>query len=483
VRKVVRDMQLRLSPTTWKGQVVSGFARWAKTSQLENRMIGGLYWTLGGTAAARGATLLASLMLARVLGRDVFGQFGAIDTTVGMFAVFGNLGLAVSTTKLLAQYRDVDPRTAGRVLALSSLYAVMAGTAAALCLVIAAPWMAQTSLAAPQLTLDLRIGAFALFFTAINSTLTGALAAFQEFRSIGRIGVISGALSVPTLVSGALFGGVEGAVIGLVVIQAATCLLQVAAIKRSCGARGIAIEWKGCWAERWRLIRISVPAFLSSSLNAPVNWLCVALLINYGGGYSQMGLLQIVNTWFLVLMFVPGKLAQVYFPLLESLLSRGDHRGAGRLVWKIMGTSAATFSAAALCITLLATVILSCYGPNYGDARAALIVTAWTGAFVATSQPLGIFLMAMSRMWHVVLCSAIAAAGNLLAMFVLVDQGALGFAAARLIASVGSAMLTTYFLYLAIRSQRREPALRGPHRRWAVERGKLLSRHELPGMP
>jgi O-antigen/teichoic acid export membrane protein len=450
---------------------------------LENRLIGGLYWTLVGTAAARGATLLASLMVARVLGREVFGQFGAIDTTVGMFAVFGNLGLAVSTTKLLAKHRDADPRTAGRVLALSSLYAIMAGTAAALCLVIAAPWMAKTSLAAPQLTLDLRIGALVLFFSAINSTLAGAQNAFQEFRSIARIGVITGALSVPTLVSGARLGGVEGAVIGLVVIQAATCLLQVAAIKRCCGVKGIAIEWKGCWVERWRLIRFSVPAFLSSSLNAPVNWLCIALLINYGGGYSQMGLLQIVNVWFLLLLFVPGKLAQVYFPLLEDLLSRGDQRGAQRLVWKIMGVCAVAFSAAALCITMLATVILNCYGPNYGDARGALIVTAWTGAFVAASQPLGILLLAMSRMWRVVLCSAIAAAGNLLAMFVLVDQGALGFAAARLIASVGSALLTTYFIYRAIHGGHREPALLGPGRRWTIARGKLLSGQELPGMP
>jgi hypothetical protein len=86
-------------------------------------------------------------------------------------------------------------------------------------------------------------------------------------------------------------------------------------------------------------------------------------------------------------------------------------------------------------------------------------------------------------MWRVVLCSAIAAAGNLLAMFVLVDQGALGFAAARLIASVGSALLTTYFIYRAIHGGHREPALLGPGRRWTIARGKLLSGQELPGMP
>ena len=68
------------------------------SSPLERRLTGGLVWTLSGTAASRGAVFLASFVLARLLGRSSFGEFGAIESTVGMFASFSNVGLAVAAT-------------------------------------------------------------------------------------------------------------------------------------------------------------------------------------------------------------------------------------------------------------------------------------------------------------------------------------------------------------------------------------------------
>jgi O-antigen/teichoic acid export membrane protein len=454
-------------------RVTRAIQRRFQSSPLEARLIAGAYWTLLGSAAARGATLIASIILARILGRDVFGEFGAIDSTIGMFAVFGSLGLTVSTTKLLSQHRGGDPHTAGRILALSHIYAAVTGAIAALAMAISAGWLARHTLAASHLATDLRLGSGVLLFSAVNGTVLGALTAFQAFRAIAKIGVLTAALSIPTLVAGAILGGVDGAVGALVVTQSASCVLQLVALRRSARAHGIRFEWGGCWSEHARIINVSVPAFISSSLNAPINWLCAALLINFGGGYAQLGLLQVVNTWFLAMMFIPGRLGQVYYPMLEELVAHGQSASAVRFLWKIIGISALLFGAAALCIHLSAGLILSFYGPQYADARLALVVTAWTAALAAAAQPLSIFVLAMSRMWSVVACSASAAAVTALATFLLVEDGALGFVLARLIATAAAGAVATVFVYRAIAKQDQKSELQAEPQATKVTVGRL----------
>jgi O-antigen/teichoic acid export membrane protein len=226
-----------------------------------------------------------------------------------------------------------------------------------------------------------------------------------------------------------------------VTIQAITCVLQWWTLKQSARRDGIKPNWKECWTERGTLLGFSVPALINSSLNAPVNWLCITLLLNYGGGFPEMGLLQVANVWFLAVLFVSGKLAQVYFPLLEELISQGEDGQAQRLVWKFVRYNAAAFSFGALAITLLARFILQAYGPQYAAAAPALVITAWTAAVVAASQPFAVFLVVKSRMWQVVLTSVVWASLNGILAWSLVAHGAVGITAARLAAYIGSSAL------------------------------------------
>jgi O-antigen/teichoic acid export membrane protein len=246
---------------------------------------------------------------------------------------------------------------------------------------------------------------------------------------------------VPALVGGAAIAGLRGALWGLLSIQAIHLVLQSTSLKRCAEHHGIQLSWKGAWQERGTLLGFSIPALINSSLIAPINWLCVAMLVRIGGGYSQMGLLQVANTWFLALMFVPGKLAQVYFPMLEDLLASGDQPEAERVVWKLFRYNLVVFSAGALCVSLAAQFILKCYGAQYAEAAPALIVTAWTAAVVASNQPFTVFVITKSRMWSVAFCSAIWGILNLVMAYLLIDLGAMGVATARLISYVGFSVL------------------------------------------
>jgi O-antigen/teichoic acid export membrane protein len=434
-------MEFRLSPSTGIARVATSARRRLGTSPLENRLLGGLYWTVLGTAASRGALLVASLVLARLLGRDSFGEFGAIESTIGMFAVFGNLGLSLSAIKFVAKYEHSDPAKAGRILALCHILSVAAGAAATIALNLAAPWLASSALASPQLTTNLQIAALVLVLSAIHGTFNGVMLGLQAFRTNGWANVAVGAASLPILVGGALLGGIRGAVVGLVVVQAIQVATMSFALWPIAKARGLRPIWRGCFGECGTLLGFSLAALVNSSLVAPVNWLLVTLVVNYGGGYGELGLFQVANTWFLVLLFVPGKLSQVYYPLIEELLARDETAQARAFVWKLIRMNFVLFGVFALVATVASRWILQCYGPEYLAARPALVLTVWTAVCVAATQPLTALVFAHSRMWQISL-STFCWAGVTLAMGVeLLDYGATGAASAR---------LTGYVVYAAL---------------------------------
>jgi hypothetical protein len=59
-----------------------------EASPLGYRLARGAFWSLAGTFISRGLSLIASIIVARMLGKVGFGELGIIQSTMGMFGVF-----------------------------------------------------------------------------------------------------------------------------------------------------------------------------------------------------------------------------------------------------------------------------------------------------------------------------------------------------------------------------------------------------------
>ena len=87
---------------------------------LERRdLLGGAWWSFVAAVIVRGANLAGLVLCARILSQADFGAIAVIQSTVGMFGPVAGLGLAMTTTKFLAEFRDRDRERAGRAASLS----------------------------------------------------------------------------------------------------------------------------------------------------------------------------------------------------------------------------------------------------------------------------------------------------------------------------------------------------------------------------
>src|SRR5512142_583928 len=75
---------------------------------LGKRLATGVGWTATGSVVASAATLLVSVAVARLLGPAQYGEFGALQSTLGTLGLFVAPSLGLTATKYLAELRASD---------------------------------------------------------------------------------------------------------------------------------------------------------------------------------------------------------------------------------------------------------------------------------------------------------------------------------------------------------------------------------------
>lgn len=407
-------------------------------SDVALRLARGVFWSIAGSVISRGLILCATVLVARMLGKTVYGELGIIQSTVGMFGVFAGFGLGLTATKFVAEFRQSDPVRAGRIIGLSTLFAMGSGGLMAIGLLIFAPWLAQHTINAPQLAGILRIGALVLFINALNGAQTGALSGFEAFKTIAHINLFVGLISFPILVCGAYFGGLTGAVWALVLNLCFNWLLNNLALQKEALRHRVPISFRDCsmqWPVLWRF---SLPAALGRALVGPVDWACGAMLVNRPDGFAEMGLFNAANQWRIAILFIPGMLGQVLLPLLSNLNEKSsEHQYRKLLVFNVF-LNAAIALVVVLPLMLLSRVIMSSYGPEFENGTSVLRVLAFSAVLAAVNYVVGQAIVSKGKMWIGFTFNSLWAIVLLITSWILLHKGygALGLAYATFIAYV-----------------------------------------------
>jgi O-antigen/teichoic acid export membrane protein len=406
-------------------------------SPLAARLVRGTFRSLVGTVLSRFLGLLASILVARMIGKVGLGELGIVQSTVGMFSTLAGLGLGLTATKHVAEHRVGNPVLVGETIGLLSLISWGSGLLMTLVILFLSPWLARHSLAAPQLAPELESGSLLLLFGVINGVQTGILSGFEAFKSIARINLVCGLANFPILVGGAYCAGLPGAVWGLVAILALNCGLNFLAVRREATAAGAVVTYRHVH-KHWPLLwRFGLPGMLSGLIAGPVNWGTSTLLVNQHGGYAEMGVLNACNTWFQAVTFLPYLLGQVLLPILASYSVAKDRDGLNRALVLATCVNLIIMVPIVAIGCVLSRYIMGFYGPGFVEGWPVLAITLLSGLVLMAQAPITDRLVATSKMWAYFLAHFIWAVVFVLGSYLLVPaHGSAGLALARLLAYI-----------------------------------------------
>lgn len=398
--------------TLWSPAVSVWRRIWTRghASSLGERLAHGAFWSLFGTAASRLLGLVASMIVARVLGKAAFGELGIVQSTIGMFGTFAGFGLGMTATKHVAEFRTTDPERAGRVVRMSSLLCWLTGGLAAVALACSARWLADRSLACPHLSGELRVSALYLLLSTVNGGQMGALSGFEAFRKIALVNWLLGGLTVVLLPAGGWFGGLMGSVWGLIVAQGIVCGFSWRAIVRTARDAGVPLRLAGWTAEIPMLWRFSVPTTLTNLLGMPVAWVCQALLARQPGGathvaeyYSAMQLRNMPLT-------MVGVLASAVLPVYANARATGGLAAQRRIRSLTQGAMLVAIFPILLAMAVFSGPLLMAYGKEFLPGAGVLRLLLMAVAFEALANVQMQIMVGNGQVWPVFLCYGIGCA-------------------------------------------------------------------------
>jgi O-antigen/teichoic acid export membrane protein len=395
-----------------------------RASPLWMRLAKGLFWSVVGAVVSRAIGVLGSIVVARLLGITPFGEFTMIQGTVGLFGTFAGLGLGITATKYVAEYREDQKERCGRVIVLTLAIAIAGGALGSIVLASGSSWLATRTLAAPHLASALQASAALVFFSTLQSAYTGALAGFEAFKRTALVNLAGGVIGTPAIILGAWCWGVNGAVWGITFQALVACVVAHLALVKEARQERIPMPFRCVFrpsialgSEFEVLWKFCLPAFLSSTLVGPVNWACNTLLVNQPHGYPQAALLSAANQWKNCVGFLPLMLSSVIVPVLANLHAKGQTRDFMRVLRRQVAIHVASCSVLILPLIALARPIMRSYGPGFVDGVPVFILTLFSTVLIAINNPLSKSMqsagkawldLAFSGLWAVVLLSSCA---------------------------------------------------------------------------
>ena len=370
-----------------------------RSSPLGNRLARGTFWTIIGAVISRLSGLLSSIILARLLGKVPFGELGVLQSTVGLFGAFAGLGIGITATKYVAEWRELQPGRCGRVIGFSLCAAMVGGAVAGLGLLLFGDLLATRTLAAPQLAPLLRIGAALVLCNALQGAYLGALSGFEAFKQVSWVNWSSSLIGVPLAVAGTLLAGLSGAVWAMVLQMALSCALGHWALAKITASAGVKVSFS-LSAQEWAMLwRFTLPVFLSTLLATPASWFSRTVLVNQPGGYAEAALVSAANQWMGLVNFLPLTMGGVLVPIFANLYASGRRDDFTKLLRHNLVMSVGVGLAVAIPLMFLSSMILAWYGPGFSDGTAIFALTMTCGIFIALNNLFSRAMQSAGRAW------------------------------------------------------------------------------------
>ena len=405
------------------------------------------FWSVLGNAAGHGLALIAGIIVARFLGKEIFGEYGMIKQTLLYIAGFSTFGLGFTATKFIAEAKNKNNRNIRQIVAESINITLITSVLFALLLFVFSKQIA-IFLEAEHLSFSLRIFAVSIVFNALATVQIGILAGFRAFKQIAINNAIAGVVTFILSVALTYFWGIEGALSALMIALLAKCILNYIVVRKVLRLY-LPSEQQSSGIVK-QLLLFSLPITLHEGVYSITNWLKILLLVKLSN-YGEVGLYSAAMQWSAVVLFIPGVLRNV---ALSHLAEANDDKTQHKKVFnRIVLVNFVTTFIPVLVIFVLSGFISSFYGEDFVRLPIILSVSVFVTVFRAVQTAYVQSYISRNKTWTHFCLSTFFNILTIVLAFLLIgrntENGAYMLVLAHLIVSIISVL--TYHLVLKVK--------------------------------
>lgn len=367
-----------------------------KTRNWRSPLLEDSFWALIGSFVGKGLSMLAGILVAKFLGKESYGEYGLLQSTLLTIGIFSTFGLGYTATRFVAMMRDQATDELNKLCRTLLGITLVSGSVITILVFSLAPSLAEL-IKAPHLTLAIRICSIIVLLNALTLTQVGILSGRNRYKTIARNNLYSGIVVF-------LFSTIltyryqfDGAMTALLIMQLFNCLINAVSIGNIFRRENTTIAKVIGYKE---IINFSLPVALQESLVFLCSWISSLVLI-YLAGYGEVGLFSAATQWSVIILFIPGVLRNVTLSHLSGSKDEKEQMKVMRLM--LLVNFCSTFLPF-LFIVLFRNYIEDFYGASYqGLAMVMLVLNASTIPNSMSNVYVQEF-MALNKNWKVLFC-------------------------------------------------------------------------------
>lgn len=359
-----------------------------------NQLVKDSVYSLIGSFVGRGLGLAAGIVIARLLGKDVFGEYGIIKTTILTVGAFSTYGLGYTATKYVAELKRSNESRIPAFLKVANIITILFSGVIAIMLFIFSKYVAIELMGQSSLEKPLKILSLIVVFNAVSTTQLGVMSGFGCFNIIAKINSWMGVITF--LLSSILtyYFLLVGALLSLFIIQLISCIVSFIFINnemRSIGYREQAD--KKLFLE---VIYFSTPIALQEASYSFSGWVASLLMVKMSG-YGELGMYTAAAQWYAIVLFIPGILRNVALSHLSK--KNSNYREHSGVLKQIIVINVLSTLALVCIIAPFSILIEGFYGESFGGLGMLIILSILIALFTSVSNVYSQAYMSLSKNW------------------------------------------------------------------------------------
>lgn len=362
-----------------------------KNKVLSSQLFKDSFWAVFGNGFGNAMLLLAGILIARLLGKDIYGEYGVVKTTMFYVASFATFGLGFTSTKYIAQYVRENKEYL-KCIVRDSLEITLSfsGVIAILLLVFAQPLAEYVN--EPKLKVAFQALSIVVVFKAVTTTQIGILSGFKVFNKTARNTCLSGVFMLIICVPLTYFWGLKGSLFALLSSQVFNSILNYLSIYRILKQLDNQLERNF----KKELVSFSFPVALQESSYTVCHWTAVMLLTKYAS-VGELGLYSVGAQWNSIVLMIPSLLSNVVLSYLSSSAYNVEEhrRTVNRMIIINFTTTLLPFSV----VYVFADLIARFYGPTFTGLPSLMRIMVFATILESCSSVFKSELMAKGHTW------------------------------------------------------------------------------------
>lgn len=423
---------------------------------MQERLLSGAFWNMLATIASKGFTVFAGIIVARLLGAELYGEVGMVQSSATMFQVLAVCGIGLTCSKYVAELKKSDPYSAGEVIGFSFVFSVLSGIIIAGVFFIFSPFLAEYILNKGSIVLLLRMSSVLLFLGALNGVQAGILSGFEAFRSQSVVNFFSGLITFLCIVLAAYAWKTVGVILGMIVGGISQCCFNIYTIKKFLVRYNIKITMRYFRKQFILIYKFSIPAMMSGLIYWVGIWIGNAMLVNQYDGYTQLGIYNAGYQWFSIILFLPSILTGAILPIMSERKGAKDFSTMRNVLFFSIKSSFFFVLPVCIIFSIFSPYIMKMYGEGFEAHWDVLVLILMMALFTCVQNMMSNTFAVVEKMWLNFSLNFAWGVLYIFFIFILLSNGlgAMGLALAGLFASIVRFALTVIFSFRVLKLER-----------------------------